>query len=338
MNLQNEHDPKAKEEKLNAECFKYFKEIVGIEKDYRLSKVSQVAAFMYGMDGIHIHYGDGLEETSDIKDHTYSVLVANPPYSVSGFMETLTEEDRENFTLSQYVSNIEKNNSIETFFIERAAQLLKSGGVAAIVLPSSILSKGGLYMRTRELLLKNFDIVSICSFGPNTFGQTNTSTVVLFLRRKSLEPDFAKHAQNRVDEWFKGNMADNGAYKDSEKLAAYIKHMGYLYGDYVKLLNNELTDTFLETDMAKDYVKALNIKKQGKNTASTSLAPEARKVREEAQKFVKSRSYKDLTPASKLLEERRYTVNFIREIEKENCIIICWQLQILSQYWWCKVL
>ena len=318
MNLQNEHDPKAKEEKLNAECFKYFKEIVGIEKDYRLSKVSQVAAFMYGMDGIHIHYGDGLEETSDIKDHTYSVLVANPPYSVSGFMETLTEEARENFTLSQYVSNIEKNNSIETFFIERAAQLLKSGGVAAIVLPSSILSKGGLYMRTRELLLKNFDIVSICSFGPNTFGQTNTSTVVLFLRRKSLEPDLAKHAQNRVDEWFKGNMADNGAYKDSEKLAAYIKHMGYSYGDYVKLLNNELTDTFLETDMAKDYVKALNIKKQGKNTASTSLAPEARKVREEAQKFVKSRSYKDLTPASKLLEERRYTLNFIREIEKEK--------------------
>ena len=318
MNLQNEHDPKAKEEKLNAECFKYFKEIVGIEKDYRLSKVSQVAAFMYGMDGIHIHYGDGLEETSDIKDHTFSVLVANPPYSVSGFMETLTEEERENFTLSQYVSNIEKNNSIETFFIERAAQLLKSGGVAAIVLPSSILSKGGLYMRTRELLLKNFDIVSICSFGPNTFGQTNTSTVVLFLRRKSLEPDLAKHAQNRVDEWFKGNMADNGAYKDSEKLAAYIKHMGYSYGDYVNLLNNELTDTFLETDMAKDYVKALNIKKQGKNTASTSLAPEARKVREEAQKFVKSRSYKDLTPASKLLEERRYTLNFIREIEKEK--------------------
>lgn len=318
MNLQNEHDLKAREEKLAAECFKYYEQIVGIEKDYRLSKVSQVAAFMYGMDGIHIHYGDGLEEIPGIKDHTYSVLVANPPYSVSGFMETLTEEDRDRFTLSQYVSNIEKNNSIETFFIERAAQLLKSGGVAAIVLPSSILSKGGLYMRTRELLLKNFDIVSICSFGPNTFGQTNTSTVVLFLRRKTLEPELSKHVQNRIDEWFKGNMADNRAYKDSENLAAYIKHMGYSYDDYVKLLHGELTDAFLETEMAKDYVKALNINKQGKNSASTSLAPEARKVREEAQKFVKSRSYKDLTPAGKLLEERRYTLHFIREIEKEK--------------------
>lgn len=318
MNLQNEHDPKAKEEKLNAECFKYFKEIVGIEKDYRLSKVSQVAAFMYGMDGIHIHYGDGLEETSDIKDHTFSVLVANPPYSVSGFMETLTEEERENFTLSQYVSNIEKNNSIETFFIERAAQLLKSGGVAAIVLPASVLTGTGLYMYAREILLKSFNVIAIACFGKKTFGQTSTSTVTLFLRRKDLEPDFAKHAQNRVDEWFKGNMADDGAYKDSEKLAAYIKHMGYSYDDYVKMLNNELTDTFLGTEMTQEYVKALNIKKQGKNSVSTFLNPLARNIRGEAQKFVKSRSYKDLTPAGKMLEESRYTLQFIREIEKEK--------------------
>lgn len=318
MNLQNEHDPKAKEEKLNAECFKYFKEIVGIEKDYRLSKVSQVAAFMYGMDGIHIHYGDGLEETSDIKDHTFSVLVANPPYSVSGFIETLTEEERENFTLSQYVSNIEKNNSIETFFIERAAQLLKSGGVAAIVLPASVLTGTGLYMYAREILLKSFNVIAIACFGKNTFGQTSTSTVTLFLRRKDLEPDFAKHAQNRVDEWFKGNMADDGAYKDSEKLAAYIKHMGYSYDDYVKMLNNELTDTFLGTEMTQEYVKALNIKKQGKNSVSTFLNPLARNIRGEAQKFVKSRSYKDLTPAGKMLEESRYTLQFIREIEKEK--------------------
>ena len=49
----------------------YYEQIVGIEKDYRLSKVSQVAAFMYGMDGIHIHYGDGLQEMSGIQDILY---------------------------------------------------------------------------------------------------------------------------------------------------------------------------------------------------------------------------------------------------------------------------
>lgn len=253
-----------------------------------------------------------------IKDHTFSVLVANPPYSVSGFLETLPEEERTRYTLADHVSNIEKNNSIETFFIERAAQLLKSGGVAAIVLPSSILSKGGLYMHTRELLLQCFDIVSICCLGPNTFGQTNTSTVVLFLRRKALEPDLAKHSQNRIAEWFKGNMADNGAYHDTEKLAAYIRHMGYNHDDYIQMLKGELTDGFLSTDMAKDYVKALNIKKQGKNSSATALAAEAKKVRDAAQRYVKSRDYKGLTPAGKEEAVRRYTLMFIREIEKEK--------------------
>lgn len=316
--LENIYDKRAKEERLISVLREYYEQIVGIEKDYRLSKVSQVAAFMYGMDGIHIHYGDGLQEMSGIQDHTFSVLVANPPYSVSGFLETLPEEDRERYTLNNYISNIEKNNSIETFFIERAAQLLKSGGVAAIVLPSSILTKGGLYMRTRELLLKNFDIVSICSLGPNTFGQTNTSTIVLFLRRKALEPDLSKHLLNRIAEWFEGNMVDNGAYKDSQNLDAYIKHMGYKHDDYIQLLKGELTDSFMDSDIAKEYVKALNIKKQGKNTASTALAAEAKKVRDEAQKFVKSRAYVALTPAEKLLEEKRFTLKFIREIEKEK--------------------
>ena len=316
--LENIHDKLAREERLTAILREYYEQIVGIEKDYRLSKVSQVAAFMYGMDGIRIHYADGLEEIPGVQDHTFSVLVANPPYSVSGFLETLPEEDRERYTLNQYVSNIEKNNSIETFFIERAAQLLKSGGVAAIVLPSSVLSKGGLYMRTRELLLKNFDIVSICCLGPNTFGQTNTSTVVLFLRRKALEPDLSKHIENRIEEWFEGHMADNGAYKDSKNLEAYTKHMGYKYDDYIALLKNELTDSFLETEMAKEYVKALNFKKQGKNSASTALAVAAKKTRDDAQKYAKSKAYKELTPEGKALEEKRYTLKFIREIEEEK--------------------
>ena len=311
--LENIYDKRAKEERLISVLREYYEQIVGIEKDYRLSKVSQVAAFMYGMDGIHIHYGDGLQEMSGIQDHTFSVLVANPPYSVSGFLETLPEEDRERYTLNNYISNIEKNNSIETFFIERAAQLLKSGGVAAIVLPASVLSGTGLYMYTREILLKNFDVVGICCFDKKTFGQTSTRTITLFLRRKDLEPDFAKHLDNRIESWFTGTY-----YKDSDKINSYIERMGYKKEDYRKFLNGELTESFMESEMVKDYLKALNIKKQTSNANSIGLNSRAKKVRDEAQKFIKSRSYKDLTPAGKLQEELRFTLRFIREIEKEK--------------------
>ena len=316
--LENIYDKRAKEERLISVLREYYEQIVGIEKDYRLSKVSQVAAFMYGMDGIHIHYGDGLQEMSGIQDHTFSVLVANPPYSVSGFLETLPEADRERYTLNNYISNIEKNNSIETFFIERAAQLLKSGGVAAIVLPASVLSGTGLYMYTREILLKNFDVVGICCFDKKTFGQTSTRTITLFLRRKDLEPDFAKHLDNRIESWFTGNTSDDTYYKDSDKINSYIERMGYKKEDYRKFLNGELTESFMESEMVKDYLKALNIKKQTSNANSIGLNSRAKKVRDEAQKFIKSRSYKDLTPAGKLQEELRFTLRFIREIEKEK--------------------
>jgi len=302
----------------NTEIENYYKQIVGIEKDYRLSKVSQVAAFMYGMDGIHIHYSDALADIPEVKNHSFKVLIANPPYAVSGFLETLTEEQRQRFKLTQYVSNIEKNNSIETFFIERAAQLLDTGGVATIILPSSILSKGGLYMRTRELLLKCFDIIAICCFGPNTFGQTNTSTVALFLRRKAIAPDIAQHLQNRIDAWFSGNLDDDDFYNDSSLLDDYVKRIGVTRDDYIAMMQGQLTETFLRTEIVQEYVDALNIHKEKKNSASTALAVKAKEVRDNAQNFVNGKNFKEKSLQGQKEDILRYTLQFVREIEKEK--------------------
>lgn len=296
----------------------YYEQIVGIEKDYRLSKVSQVAAFMYGMDGIHIHFSDALIDIPEIREHSFDILVANPPYSVSGFLDTLEEEEQQHYSLSKFVSNPEKNNSIETFFIERASQLLASGGIAAIIVPPSILTKGNLYMRTRELLLENFDVVAICCFGKNTFGQTNTSTISLFLRRKALDPNIAKHLQNRVKTWFGGNMDDDDFYKDSSLLDAYFERMKYQRDDYIALMRGELTESFMKMEMVQDYIKALNVPKVGDNSSATALAVEARKVREEAQKYVASQAYLDLTQEGRRNVIANYRLRFIRAIEKEK--------------------
>lgn len=296
----------------------YYEQIVGIEKDYRLSKVSQVAAFMYGMDGIHIHFSDALIDIPEIREHSFDILVANPPYSVSGFLDTLEEEEQQHYSLSKFVSNPEKNNSIETFFIERASQLLASGGIAAIIVPPSILTKGNLYMRTRELLLENFDVVAICCFGKNTFGQTNTSTISLFLRRKALDPNIAKHLQNRVKTWFGGNMDDDDFYKDTSLLDAYFERMKYQRDDYIALMRGELTESFMKMEMVQDYIKALNVPKVGDNSSATALAVEARKVREEAQKYVASQAYLDLTQEGQKNAILNYRLRFIRAIEKEK--------------------
>lgn len=303
----------------NEDFSNYFKNIVGIEKDYRLSKVSQVAAFMYGMDGMRIHFSDGLATIPSIKDHSFDILVANPPYAVSGFLETLPEEDRQKYLLSSCIGNIEKNNAIETFFIERASQLLDSNGVATIILPSSILTKGGIYMRTRELLLEKFDLISIVCLGPSTFGQTNTSTVALFLRRKQLEPDESVQTRNRVNAWFSGNFNDDEFYKDSEFFEAYLSKMNYSRSDYEALMQGELTESFLKNEIVQEYVKALNLNGQGKNISYPALAIEAKNIRDDAQDRIKNnKAYKNYPESTKKDIETQYTVRFIQEIEKEK--------------------
>lgn len=239
--------PLVETHKPGANLAAYHQALYGIEKEYRLSKVAKVSAFMYGQQGINICYGDGLvnqhEAFPEIKDGTFDLLVANPPYSVRGFLETLPEEERKAYTLTETINDLETSNSIETFFIERAKQLLRADGVAAIILPSSILSNGGsAYIRTREILIQYFDIVAIAEFGSGTFGKTGTNTVTLFLRRKKTAPDTAAHYRERVAEWFKGCDASQRKqviYKDEHLIARYAEHINVPLDDYKTLLKGD---------------------------------------------------------------------------------------------------
>ena len=247
----------------------YYAAITGIEKEYRLSKVAKVSAFMYGQDDVNIIYADALAQHENVSDGQYSVLVANPPYSVKGFLETLAEEDRARFSLNQEVSDRNKNNAIETFFVERAAQLLKNGGVAAIVLPSSILSNGNIYIKCREILLKYFDIVAIAELGSGTFGKTGTNTATLFLRRKAGKPDLAAHYQNRVNAWFDTDRSADGIFEDHQLLTRYCAHIGVAAEDYNTLFNRAMSDKLQAHEIFAEYrkifagdTKAKNIKKK----------------------------------------------------------------------------
>ena len=275
----------------------YHKALYGIEKEYRLSKVAKVSAFMYGQQEINICYGDALinqhEAFPEIKDGTFDLLVANPPYSVRGFLETLPEEERKAYTLIETINDLETSNSIETFFIERAKQLLRADGVAAIILPSSILSNGGsAYIRTREILIQYFDIVSIAEFGSGTFGKTGTNTVTIFLRRKRTAPDTAAHYRERVEEWFKGCDASKRKqviYKDENLIARYAAHINVPLDDYKTLLKGDpngpwtahLEATYLEkfnasTEVANLYkakwFKALKSEEQDAEVEKRYLA------------------------------------------------------------------
>ncbi|WP_299529739.1 restriction endonuclease subunit S [Ulvibacterium sp.] len=262
------------EERKEAKMSDYHQNIFGIEKEYRLSKVAKVSAFMYGQDSINIVYADALSsgkamDIKSIKDGTFSVLVANPPYSVKGFLETLTESERGKYRLIETVGekSYPNNNSIEAFFIERAKQLLKPGGVAGIVVPSSILNKGkakstsktkNIYMATREILLKFFKIVAISEFGSGTFGKTGTNTVTLFIKRKKENPSPADHYKNRVDAWFEHDKSKDGVFEDEHFLKIYCNHLELDFGNYQSLLLGAPNEALLGHEIFIEYRKAFD--------------------------------------------------------------------------------
>ena len=110
-----------------------------------------------------------MEENPNLKSHADVLAQLDKQYydTASGLLNkwddfrdvVLSYED----TAAGLTDSIEEkaysaNNSIECFFIERTKHFLRSNGLVGIVLPSSILSNGNLYIKTRELLFANFNI------------------------------------------------------------------------------------------------------------------------------------------------------------------------------------
>lgn len=293
----------------------YYSRIMGIEKEYRLSKVSKVSAFMYGHDETQIVYSDALKSHPNVEEGKYSVLIANPPYSVSGFLETLSEQDRKKYKLFNSNINLAKNNAIETFFIERAAQLMKAGGVAGIILPVSVLSKGGIYAKAREIILENFHIVSLVELGSGTFGKTGTNTVVMFLRRKETNIPDADHYACRVECWF--NLSENGneVYQDTELMEKYCEHLGYAVEDYQEFLKGNMTETFIYSEVVQAYHNSFF---GSSRNAMKDVCEEAKNIRTRYVAKTKTATFRALLAEEKEKEADKAFYTFVKAIEREK--------------------
>lgn len=278
--------------------------IVGVEKEYRLSKVAKVSSFMYGSD-IDIIYSDALTKNEKLKDNSFDVLIANPPYSVKGFLQTLSDEDKANFELIDEVDtkSYSKTGAIECFFIERAKQLLTKEAVVGIIVPSSILNKDTpkLYTKTRELIFESFDIVAIAEFGSGTFGKTGTNTVTLFLKRISDNPNLKQHYKNMIDEWFNGDIDTNKVFKDSDILEKYCNHIEIDFEVYKSLLSNIVDDKLLDYEIFKEYKIAFEKESNTKNRK-------------------KKKYYKELSKEKKEELEKTEFIKYIKTIEKDKLL------------------
>ena len=296
------HQIKPLVEAQNRDVSAYYNHITGIEKEDRLAKVAKVAAYMHGQEQIKILDADALASHPEIQPESYDVLVANPPFAVEGFLQTLSDADKTEYKLIQATGENSNTNNIECFFLERLHHLMAPGGMVGVIVPSSILSNTeAVHNRTREILLQFFDIVSIAELGSGTFGKTGTNTVVLFLRRKTQRPEAAEHYRNRVENFFEGD-EDGEVYQDSHLIKAYCNHINVPYEEYIKLFAQTSLDPLsklLEYDIFTDYKQAFSQSTEIKN-------------------LKKSKGYKEKTPTEQSAELEHRFIAYLHKIEKEK--------------------
>ena len=265
--------------------------VYGIEKDYRLVKVGKVGCYLHGDGLANVILSDGLANFCNNKEYKgklrkqtndgqkdnqqFDIVLSNPPYSVSSFRQTTrdyyTEQDFE-----LYNSLTDNSSEIECLFVERTKQLLKDGGIAGVILPSSILSNSGIYTKAREIILQYFDIVAVAELGSNTFMATNTNTVVLFLRRR--DNYFAANTKAAVDTYFRtlNDVTINGIETPASKYVAHVWE-GLDYADYVTLLQKSPNDRVKAHDIYQEYKNKISAKSEAK-LYETILNIEAEKI------------------------------------------------------------
>lgn len=262
------------------------KYVYGIEKDYRLVKVAKVGCYFYGDGVAQIIHGDGLDsfaksktykgllqENINIEDSSkakFSVVISNPPYAVNDCKDDLEYIGaQDEYTL--YPSLSDKSKDIECLFVERTKHLLKDGGVASLILPSSILNNTGIQTKTREIILQYFDIVAIAELGSNTFMATGTNTVTLFLRRRAnklsvgWKKSVANFFETQTDITIKGiekpvNKYVNHVWDFPSSGGVTERQSGISFEDYLTLLNKAPNQAIQNHEIYKEYRKKLKAK------------------------------------------------------------------------------
>lgn len=299
----------------------------GIEKSQPLSQVAKIATIINGAEDSHIVFKDALSifNTHEVRfqgfdKESFDCLIANPPYSVDGFLSTLTEKDRNCFHLTRLVDekSYGSNGNIQCFFIERATHFLKRNGMMAIVLPVSILSNNdNLSKKTRELIFANFNILSIVGLNSRTFGSTGTNTIILFAQKVT------KNSVGLLESFI--NKRECKSYTNYKAIDEYIEKQGYNKQEYFTLMQDGILGASLESsEIFVEYKRLFKHKEISKSMQKqwfkdsplydAEKKENSKENKELFNQFLKSDEYKELVGE----ERHNQFVMFAKGIESEK--------------------
>ncbi|WP_104725849.1 restriction endonuclease subunit S [Helicobacter felis] len=307
--------------------------VYGIEKNKDLSKVAKLACIFHNpkspsliifQDALdHIHH----THSQEFEMESFDYILSNPPYSVKGFLSTLDSSVIKSYELHHSVEekSYESNNAIECFFIERAWHFLKEGGVFALILPVSVLQKGGIYEKTRTLLLEHFKILCIVELNSRTFGSTGTQTIILCAQKlKKYSADLIEALQEVGFE----NADLKKDFAQNALLNAYCAFRSYPQEDFKVFLKEQSLSLALEKSFKeyfddfnakepKVFKKAIPTKSQQNAWFEASSPQDKRAYKAELERYLKSETYQESLKAW----QREQVLAQIHALELEKMLL-----------------
>jgi type I restriction enzyme M protein len=186
--------------------------LFGIDINPELVRASQMNLVMNGDGSTNVIQDNSLlpigewqhNKKTKIQLESLDILVTNPPFGTGPGLAIDDPHILDQFELTRFEANAPRSSlPPEQIFIERCYQLLRPGGIMAIVLPNSILSNPGLVF-IRHWILKRCRVIASVDLPVETFlafGGTGTQTSILLLQKKTAEQMQLEEAAGKMQDY-----------------------------------------------------------------------------------------------------------------------------------------
>ncbi|MCK5027568.1 MAG: type I restriction-modification system subunit M, partial [Candidatus Pacebacteria bacterium] len=150
--------------------------------------IAKINMFLHGLDSADIRRGDTLADPKFLTQsgdlQTFSLCVANPPYSIKDW-------EHEMFKSNKYgrVTDYEMppTKKADYAFVLHMIKSMDKKGRAGIVLPHGVLFRGGAESRIREQIIKNDLIEAIIALPAKLFYGTGIPAAILIFNKNKPE-------------------------------------------------------------------------------------------------------------------------------------------------------
>lgn len=155
-------------------------QLIGLEVDERLAWIANVNLFLHGASNYYVkpldaNCGGSLGPAADYLNSSIDAIITNPPFG---------SEYSERAILDRFVLGKEKTSRRRgILFLEESYNLLRDGGVVAIVIDQGVLNSKTT-TDVRDFIFKHFAILGIIDLPDNAFlPYASVSTSICILRK-----------------------------------------------------------------------------------------------------------------------------------------------------------